>query len=171
MNKAIRVDTTRTDELWIGLNEVFDITTIKIINTLNELKDYKIIPAENIKENNFKDFFIQFVTVPITNGKEKGLLVSDVFKRIPEEILNYYGDKLFLTSYKECLNLLSNNFIKKENKLDYTKKNTIEYIKEMLSKMELLEAADLNMSWTREKVIITYSVNGESIEENEDIVS
>lgn len=170
MNKSIRLDATRTDDVWIGLNEAFDITKVSVINRLEELKDYKIIHDEDIKNVSEKDFFIQFVTVPITNGKEKALLVSDLFKRVPEEIVEKYGDNLFLTSYRECLYLLGNEFIKKENKLDYLNRNALEYIKEMLTKMELLEAADLNISWTRSKAIITYSVNGRSDQKNEDII-
>lgn len=165
-----RVDATRTKDTWVGLNEVFETENVKIINKIEEIKEYRVIHDDEIKEEELKDFIKQFVLIPITNGKEKGMLVSDIFKRVPYGLLEEFGEFVYITSYKECMRLLSTEFIRRENKIDYKNKNAIEFIKEMLTKMELLGAADLNLSWTREHVIVTYSINGKSYKKNEDII-
>lgn len=172
MQSVRRLDGTRTKEIWIDYNEVFDIKNIKIESNLNFIKNenIEILKEEELSKEEI-NYFMQFSTLPIRKNGKYGLIITTPYKRIPEEIGFKFNNFSYLVNKKNVDNYIINDFIKKDFKLNEKDKNSRDFIIEMFTKMNKLGASDLNLSWTRKNVIITYSIDRKSFMEFEDYVS
>lgn len=160
----------QTEEDLKRISDIVNINSVKIIKDFrSDVKDFNIITGNSLN-NEEKIFFIQNALIPLTNGKEFGILIHDLFEVVPEGLFEKYSKNIFVTDRDNCASLVFENLIDKNNRLEYLNKNSSDYIIEMLIKMEALKASDLNISWTRKNAILTYTINGVSDKKDEDIV-
>lgn len=160
----------QTEEDLKRISDIVNINSVRIIKDFrSDVKDFNIISSNSLN-NEEKMFFIQNALIPLTNGKEFGILIHDLFEVVPENLFEKYSKNIFVTDRDNCASLVFENLIDKNNRLEYLNKNSSDYITEMLMKMEALKASDLNISWTRKNAIVTYTINGVSDKSDEDVV-
>lgn len=174
MERKTRVDGSRTKEIWVNLDDFVSLDMLKIKKDILFLKEinYRVLTINEIPKDELY-YFMQFSVLPIVNVNTNtfGLIISDPFKRIPEEILIKYQAEIYVVNKTICDNFITDNFIQRDYPLEELNKNSKDFIIEMFTKLEKLGASDLNLSWTRSGVIISYLIERVAFKKHEDIIS
>lgn len=168
-----RLDGSRTSDTWVEMDSVLNVDKIKLIKDMKNIKEkYVFLNVDQVTREELS-FFMQFSIMPIKNKEsgELGLIMSDIFRRVPEEILEKYGSKVYIYRKSDINKLVIDNLTQKELGLVEGDKNARDFIIEMFTKLDKLDASDLNLSWTRDCVIVTYLIKRKALQQHEDIIS
>jgi len=156
-----RRDNTRQDkDVWVNLAEYLNIDEVKHIHNINEedIVDFYTLPEEQ------RNYFIQYSVLPLKNGS---FIVHNIYIRVPKFIVEN-RPKIYLWD-KEKINKILESKIEKKSKLNFSKETkSLEAIKIILAKMDFLRASDITMSWQKDRVLVSYAINGKNVEEVED---
>jgi len=161
----------------INKKQLVKVEQSKVISNLDELleKGYKL---QNFKELTDKqiDNFIKYAVLPILNNKDKKcLVVSNVFKKIPEDIVDNYSNEIFIIDNETILVnlkvLLNDTEESNKKNIIFTENiKSIDAIKLILRKMESLQASDITFSWRKNNVKLNYNITGDNVVKYEDIL-
>lgn len=160
-----RQDSLRKNkEVWTN---ILDKTKISIFPSVEHVSGEII----NINESSESEqrYFLQFAVIPIKKDGILGLIISDPFLRMPDEIYKKYGNFFFVLRKQQCIAILNKMEIDESSTLHFIEDGkSSEAIKDILTKMERIEASDVTLSWRRNEVIISYTILGKNIKKYQD---
>lgn len=167
-----RKDGSRSAENWVRLVDIVEPYKIFTLESIAKIKEEGLtINVKNISKEE-ASFFMQFGVIPAHKDGKNGIIINSAHKRVPENIVKDYLSFVYVLGLDDCVSLSISTFASKTTSLLFNRDvKSIDAVKEILSKMELLKASDLTMSWRRDHVSLSYTINGRSSAENEDSVS
>lgn len=153
-------------DVWSEMKTVFKLTDVDILQDNNIPEDMKIVEANNFEKDE-RRFFLEKGVVPVLQGEKKGLLVSELYIRIPAFVVEEYLDFVALSNEKCVSEYLSKSFNSKASSIS-TSLKPMSFIEEMILKMNSLSASDVTISWRTDHVNILYSSGSNIMDEFSD---
>lgn len=156
---------------WGLIVDYTDVSSAQIINSVEDLsKDISIVPESSFKEIE-KKYFLQFSFIPVSSGAKKGLIVGNLFTRVPEFIHSKYLDFLIYAPSSVCSSLLLNKFLPPLSSRLKETDTPLAFVENVIAKMEDLHASDVTFSWKKDHISVMYSAGQNNMKAEEDSVS